>query len=152
MRNMPPKWIIAGAVLFTVVFFVSGAGMLYLSVVHEKAWPLLKEWDTPIISTHVICWMWLGIFANYFWDLYRIQGSMHQPNYDALIAPLLVSPMVLFGFYSMIDPTKIAFSINLIAFQNGFFWQTIFAKVGPVLTTPQPQAVSPQAVPPPTPP
>src|SRR3984957_6580229 len=108
MRKLAPKSIIAGAILFTAIFLTSGAGMLYLGQVSH---PLdsIKEWDQPIIATHVICWMWLGIFANYFWDLYRTQGTMHQPNYDALIAPILVSPMVLFGFYSMIDPKKISF-------------------------------------------
>ena len=93
-----------------------------------------KGFFDQIFAVHLACWMILGMGANYFWDLFREGKGWESFQLPRLLLPLLVSPMVFYPTWSLWlgskQDTQIIF--ELIAFQNGFFWQALFAKAGPV--------------------
>jgi hypothetical protein len=82
--------------------------------------------------------MILGMIANYLWDLFRSGKSFSDIILANLLIPILVAPIIFFGIWSLVPKgpgTGIA-TIDivwpLISFQNGFFWQVVFSKAGPV--------------------
>lgn len=80
----------------------------------------------------MFCWMTAGMISNYLWDLFKASKEIEDIHIPDLMLPLLVSPIVFFGIWSMWPDQKIAFALNLVAFQNGFFWQVVLSKAGPV--------------------
>jgi hypothetical protein len=64
-----------------------------------------------------------GILCNYFW-LY----GLHLPkDLSVFFRPVLVSPIVFLTVYTTSTKQSRGVVPVLLAFQNGFFWQTIFA-------------------------
>jgi hypothetical protein len=123
--------------LLIIVLVVSGGLELYLSLGKPPPDSKVVLYARPIIGIQLVCWMILGILANYFWDLHRAGKPYSDINYWDMMAPLFIAPFILYGIYTLVDETNIKFLINLVAFQNGFFWQTLFEKVkGPATTPP----------------
>jgi hypothetical protein len=74
--------------------------------------------------------MVLGMIFNYLWDLFRSGKSWADITWRELLTPILVFPIVFFTVGSIWKGDPINFSLQLIAFQNGFFWQVVFGKAG----------------------
>jgi len=76
------------------------------------------------------------MFARYFWELFRSGHSLAEADVTALLLPLLVSLMVFHPLWTMVSSTPRNFFAIVAAFQNGFFWQTIFSGLQPIATGP----------------
>jgi hypothetical protein len=72
-----------------------------------------------------------GMFARYFWELFQSGRSLDQADVTALLLPLLVSLMVFYPLWTMVSGAPKNFFAIVAAFQNGFFWQTIFSGLKP---------------------
>ena len=77
-----------------------------------------------------------GMFARYFWELFQAGYTLAQADVTALLLPLLVSLMVFYPLWTMVSGTPKNFFAIVAAFQNGFFWQTIFSGIKPVAAIP----------------
>ena len=65
-----------------------------------------------------------GIVANILWT--HAEDATKKIGWRSF-APLLVSPIALFSFYSAASSQPDGFTAALMAFQNGFFWQTVLS-------------------------
>lgn len=79
-----------------------------------------------------------GMFARYFWELFQSGKTLAQASVTALLLPLLVSLMVFYPLWTMVSGSPKNFFAIVAAFQNGFFWQTIFSGLKPFPGPPQP--------------
>ncbi len=77
-----------------------------------------------------------GMFARYFWELFQLGHTLAQADVRALLLPLLVSLMVFYPLWTMVSGTPKNFFAIVAAFQNGFFWQTIFSGLKPIPVLP----------------
>ena len=120
--------------LFLLVFFLTGALVVVLDAEPSSALAVsVSPYKALVVGLHMGGWMILGMLANYLWDLFKAQKTLADINLPDLLLPLLVSPIVFYGIWSLWSgEQKIAFAFNLIAFQNGFFWQVVLSKAGPV--------------------
>ncbi len=73
-----------------------------------------------------------GMFAKYFWELFQNGKGLGDANLKMLLLPLLISLMVFYPLWSMVSGAPKNFFAIVAAFQNGFFWQTVFSGLGPV--------------------
>jgi hypothetical protein len=119
---------------FLLGFIGSGAYVLYRTVLAPAAATDLEiaGWLRIIYVLHLACWMLMGMAANYLWDLFRRGKSWEDILLRDLFIPFFVSPIVFFGIYSLWPGETPTFALCLIAFQNGFFWQVVFSKAGPI--------------------
>ena len=83
-------------------------------------------------GVHLMTWMLLGMLANYWWDHFRGDKGWADMRLRDILIPLMISPIVFFGTWSLWPGREITFALCLVAFQNGFFWQVVFSKAGPV--------------------
>jgi hypothetical protein len=84
--------------------------------------------------------MTLGAVAKWLWDAIKSAGN-NDPELKPkeLILPIIVSPFIysavlsgLAGLQPGPNPTAVQqFAPFLLAFQNGFFWQTVFDQFNP---------------------
>jgi len=119
--------------IFVILFLLTGGLIIYIDALPDA--PLAKTLNlfiSPIFGLHMAVWMVLGMLANYLWDLFRSGKTFSDIKLPELLLPLLVSPIIFYGIYSLWPDKKIAFALNLVAFQNGFFWQVVFSKAGPI--------------------
>lgn len=78
------------------------------------------------------------MISNYLWDLFREGKGVANISLPNLFLPILVSPIVFYGIWSLVPKVAgtgfaaIDLAWPLVAFQNGFFWQVVFSKAGPV--------------------
>jgi hypothetical protein len=132
---MDPKakgWraLLAGLIL---AFLASGAYLLYSVNIAPSGDVATSGWIRIVYVLHLAGWMLLGMAANYLWDLFRHGKSWGDILLRDLFIPFLVSPIVFYGIYSLWGSgTAPTFGLCLIAFQNGFFWQVVFSKAGPI--------------------
>jgi len=82
------------------------------------------EWALSLIALGTV----LGMAANYFFYLRRF-------SLWSFLRPFFVSPIIILPLLGTLDQTASyglvqLVSIFIIAFQNGFFWRTIFEKAG----------------------
>jgi hypothetical protein len=89
-----------------------------------------------IFGVHLWLWMILGMASNYLWDLFRDNKSWRDISWRGLFMPVFVAPIVFFSIWSIWKGDEVSLTLPLIAFQNGFFWQVVFSKAGPVDRTP----------------
>ena len=128
LRNLIIVWAFLGI----------ASGLLVTFLVHGMpTLAFLQTYLNQIFIIHLVCWMIGGMGCNYFWDLFQSGKGWREFELTKLILPLLVSPIVLFPTWSLWMASKQDSQImfELIAFQNGFFWQELFAKAGPILPT-----------------
>lgn len=120
-------------VTYVLIFVFSGLIVTLLA----NGLPALteyKDYFDQVFAIHLASWMVLGMGANYFWDLFRDDKGWESFKLPKLVLPLLVSPIVFYPTWSLWLTSKQDSQIifELIAFQNGFFWQALFAKAEPV--------------------
>jgi hypothetical protein len=72
-----------------------------------------------------------GMFARYFWELFQSGRAVAEADVTALLLPLLVSLMVFYPLWTLVSGAPKNFFAIVAAFQNGFFWQTIFSGLKP---------------------
>lgn len=78
-----------------------------------------------------------GMFARYFWELFQSGLTLAQADVTTMLLPLLVSLMVFYPLWTLVSGAPKDFFAVVAAFQNGFFWQTIFSGLRP-FTAPGP--------------
>ena len=76
-----------------------------------------------------------GMLARYFWELFQSGRSVTDADPSVLLMPLLVSLMVFYPLWTMVSGTR-GFFLIVTAFQNGFFWQTLFSGLAPFAASP----------------
>jgi hypothetical protein len=86
-----------------------------------KASPQRHEGGDWLYGLGLFVAMLLGIVANYFWT----HGFAGRVNWDQLARPILVSPIVFMAVYVAATKQPRGALPVLLAFQNGFFWQTV---------------------------
>jgi hypothetical protein len=75
-----------------------------------------------------------GMFARYFWELFQRGRGIAEADVTSLLLPLLVSLMAFYPLWTMVSGAPKNFFAIVAAFQNGFFWQTIFSGLKPFPT------------------
>jgi hypothetical protein len=73
-----------------------------------------------------------GMLARYFWELFQSGRSVTEADPSVLLMPLLVSLMVFYPLWTMVSGAARGFFLIVAAFQNGFFWQTLFSGLRPL--------------------
>lgn len=71
-----------------------------------------------------------GMFARYIWELFQAGKGWSDADLKGLLIPLVVSLMVYYPLWTIASGAVNFFSV-VSAFQNGFFWQTIFSGLRP---------------------
>jgi ABC-type Na+ efflux pump permease subunit len=71
--------------------------------------------------------MLAGVAAKYFWE----HGFEAQLDTNALWRPMLVTPIIFLPVYVAAAKSPRGLVPILVAFQNGFFWQTVIESSSP---------------------
>jgi magnesium-transporting ATPase (P-type) len=79
-----------------------------------------------------------GMLTRYFWELSRSGRSVVEADLQVLVLPTLVSVMVFYPLWTLVSGATKNFFAIVAAFQNGFFWQTLFSGLGPLPGPPGP--------------
>ena len=79
-----------------------------------------------------------GMLARYFWELFQAGRSIADADPSVLLMPLIVSLMVFYPLWTMVSGAARGFFVIVAAFQNGFFWQTLFSGLTPLAGAPSP--------------
>lgn len=129
--------IVVVLVIFFAVLGLSGLLQLYLH------WRDLKTSAARDLFLRTLAYglflfavMVGGMFARYFWELFQAGHSLAGADVTALLLPLLVSLMVFYPLWTMVSGAPKNFFAIVAAFQNGFFWQTIFSGLKPMTALP----------------
>src|SRR5574341_1534959 len=72
-----------------------------------------------------------GMLARYFWELFQAGCSLTDADPSVRLMPLVVSLMVFYPLWTMVSGAARGFFLIVAAFQNGFFWQTLFSGLRP---------------------
>ncbi|MEO7108575.1 MAG: hypothetical protein ABIZ09_19535, partial [Rhodoferax sp.] len=90
--------------IYFVVFLTTGAFMVIIVNADEASAPwvnLLARNHGIVFVWHLACWMTLGMFSNYYWDLFNMGRSLESVQVERIILPLLVSPIVFYPTYNL---------------------------------------------------
>lgn len=123
--------------IYFVLFLSTGAALVLVVNAEETSasWILLLARNHGIVFVwHLACWMTLGMFSNYYWDLFNLGKGMESLQVERIILPLLVSPIVFYPTYNLwlSSSSQSYILFEVIAFQSGFFWQALFTKAKPI--------------------
>ncbi len=125
--------------LFIFFVFILGTGICMIMIVNadetSPAWVATLVRNHAIVFVwHLACWMVLGMFSNYYWDLFNMGKGIESMQVERIVLPLLVSPIVFFPTYNLwLSSTSQSYILfQVIAFQSGFFWQALFTKAKPL--------------------
>ncbi|MCF8169117.1 MAG: hypothetical protein K9K38_14385 [Rhodoferax sp.] len=123
--------------LYFVVFITTGAFMILIVNADEAShqWVALLARNHGIVFVwHLACWMTMGMFSNYYWDLFNLGKGLDAVQVERIILPLLVSPVVFYPTYNLwlSSSSQSYILFEVIAFQSGFFWQALFTKAKPI--------------------
>ena len=72
-----------------------------------------------------------GVLARYLWELLQAGRTLAEADPTVLVLPLLVSLLVFYPLWSIVSGATKNFFAIVAAFQNGFFWQTLFSGLKP---------------------
>jgi hypothetical protein len=125
--------------IYAVVFLTTGAFMVFIVNADEMSpqWvALLARNHTIVFAWHLACWMVLGMFTNYYWDLFNQGKGMESMQVPRILIPMLVSPFVFMPTYNLwLASSSQSFLLFLvIAIQAGFFWHALFTKADQTLS------------------
>jgi hypothetical protein len=68
-----------------------------------------------------------GILSKFFWDSITESGEFQFQNWpNQLLKPLVVSPLLFEAVFFLARETTPSYFLLIFAYQNGFFWQTVF--------------------------
>jgi hypothetical protein len=122
-------------IVLLVFFVILGLAVLAQLVLH---WQSLRGPEqqkefvrTLIYGVFLFLLMVSGMFARYFWELFQTGKGLAEANLKVLLMPLLVSLMVFYPLWTIASGAPRNFFSIVAAFQNGFFWQTIFSGLKP---------------------
>ena len=125
--------------IYFVVFITTGTFMVLIVNADEASQPwitLLVRNHGIVFVWHLTCWMVMGMFANYYWDLFNMGKGLSSVQVERIVLPLLVSPIVFYPTYNLwlSSSSQSYILFEVIAFQGGFFWQALFTKAKPIET------------------
>jgi hypothetical protein len=134
-REVKQKWWIMGAgLVFFLLFAGTGVLVLYLDLFPERELAqTLQRLTKLLFGIHLFFWMLLGMAANYLWELFKTDKKWSDIRLTQLLLPFFVSPLVFYSIWVLASKEQVAFVLVLVAFQNGFFWQVVLARAGPVV-------------------
>lgn len=117
-----------------VVFLASGGYLLLETQIRPKpqVGPDVSGLLTIAYGFHLMTWMLWGMVANYWWDRFSSGRGSDDMQLPKILLPMCISPIVFFAIWSLWPGKEITFALCLVAFQNGFFWQVVLNKAGPV--------------------
>ncbi|WP_294768021.1 hypothetical protein [uncultured Rhodoferax sp.] len=123
--------------IYFVVFLTTGTFMVLIVNADESSptWiTLLVRNHSIVYAWHLVCWMILGMFTNYYWDLFNMGKGIESMQVLRIVLPLLVSPFVFMPTYNLwlASSSQSYMLFAVIAIQSGFFWQALLAKVAPL--------------------
>jgi len=123
--------------LFTVVFLTTSALMVVVLNAGDNPEPwvsLLVRNHGILFAWHLVCWMILGMFTNYYWDLFNLGKGLESMQVPRIVLPLMVSPFVFLPTYNLwlASSSQSYMLFSVIAIQSGFFWQALFTKLAPL--------------------
>jgi hypothetical protein len=123
--------------IYFVVFLTTGTFMVLIVNADEASQPwitLLVRNHGIVFVWHLTCWMVMGMFSNYYWDLFNMGKGLESVQVERIILPLLVSPIVFYPTYNLwlSSASQSYILFEVIAFQGGFFWQALFTKAKPI--------------------
>lgn len=127
--------------IYAVVFLTTGAFMILIVNADEGSQPwitLLVRNHGIVFVWHLACWMVMGMFSNYYWDLFNMGKGLESVQVGRIVLPLLVSPIVFYPTYNLwlSSSSQSYILFEVIAFQGGFFWQALFTKAKPLEQSP----------------
>ena len=123
--------------IYFVVFLTTGTFMVLIVNADEGSQPwitLLVRNHAIVYAWHLVCWMVMGMFTNYYWDLFNLGKGIESMQPLRIVLPLLVSPFVFMPTYNLwlASSSQSYMLFAVIAIQSGFFWQALLAKVAPL--------------------
>jgi hypothetical protein len=124
-------------VIYILVFAVTATFMVLIVNADDAALPwvavLVKNYGI-VFAWHLVCWMVLGMFTNYYWDLFNQGKGLEAMQAPRLLLPLMVSPFVFLPTYNLwlSSSSQSYLLFAVIAIQSGFFWQALFTKLAPL--------------------
>lgn len=139
-----PAWI-ALAILGPAILL----GSTYVVFVYLESTTRGLGFDTaarkvnPAQVGYIVAAMVLGLIASHIFQRASAaaDGTFHigqtikdMPRVGRFWAALAVSPMVFLGVLTGIGDTDLTFAHYLLAFQNGFFWETVIGRPAGTLT------------------
>lgn len=123
--------------IYAVVFAATGVLIVFAMNADEgsQPWVLMLARNHAIVyAWHLGCWMVLGMFTNYYWDLFNLGKGLESMQALRIGLPLLVSPFVFMPVYNLwlASSSQSYMLFAVIAIQSGFFWQALLTKVAPL--------------------
>ena len=123
--------------IYFVVLVTTGAFMVLIVNADDASHPwiaLLVRNHGIVFVWHLTCWMVMGMFSNYYWDLFNMGKGLESVQVERIVLPLLVSPIVFYPTYNLwlSSSSQSYILFEVIAFQGGFFWQALFTKAKPI--------------------
>lgn len=122
--------------VYFVVLFTTGTFMVLIVNADENSAPwigLLARNHGIVFVWHLTCWMVMGMFSNYYWDLFNMGKGLESVQVERIVLPLLTSPFVFYPTYNLwlSSSSQSYILFEVIVFQGGFFWQALFTKAKP---------------------
>jgi uncharacterized membrane protein YedE/YeeE len=101
-----------------------------------------RTYSGAICITALFLTMVLGMVAKALYDM--VVSNEQLPSFGTeiltrkdVMLPLLVSPMVFGAIYGYLRNSPITVITFMFAFQNGFFWKTVFGRLDKPTAFPQ---------------
>lgn len=123
--------------IYILVFAATAACMVVIVNADDTSLPwvaaLVKNYGI-VFAWHLVCWMVLGMFTNYYWDLFNLGKGLEALQVPRILLPLMVSPFVFLPTYNLwlASSSQSYLLFAVIAIQSGFFWQALFTKLAPL--------------------
>ena len=123
--------------IYIVLFVATGTFMVMIVNADDVSQPwvsALVRNHGIVCAWHLVCWMILGMFTNYYWDLFNLGKGVESVQVPRIILPLMVSPFVFLPTYNLwlASSSQSYLLFAVIAIQSGFFWQALFTKLAPL--------------------
>lgn len=127
--NVLANSVAVAAIVLAIVLAIRGHGR---ELRQEEYFTRPKKKNTWQWGVMLFVAMVAGILARYYWELLGQGRIIGDTNSIDLLRPLLVSPLVFFPIWAYAVRMPQGLIPVLVAFQNGFFWQTVFNAVKPI--------------------
>ncbi len=116
-------WIVIGIVALAISFAINWYGIQRITAMEARKG---KEYWLKVGLFYVL--MLLGMLAR---EAYNMLVSGKPFNWVSIAIAAIVSPMIFGAVYGSIGSLDIDVPSIVLAFQNGFFWNSIFEGLGP---------------------
>jgi hypothetical protein len=119
-----------GRAVLLIAAYLCVAGVLRLLTGYPNTRVAFGNAPTvPLVAMMFVCIV-VGMAARYW---FYLRGRF---SWSAFLRPLFVSPLVLLPLLGTLQPDVRmqpvqVISVAILAFQNGFFWRTVFEKAKP---------------------